>query len=87
MAAGLDGSSNGSLLHLSNHKMTTKYGGHAAAPSCFFQMPVHYPRYSKSDYENMPEWQIDRLLSQYGLPWTGSLDQKKRFAMDAFLWH
>merc|ERR1712080_201368 len=21
-----------------------------------FQMPVHYPRYSKADYESMPEW-------------------------------
>ncbi|WOH06696.1 hypothetical protein DCAR_0626124 [Daucus carota subsp. sativus] len=86
MAVGLDGSSNGSLLPLSRGKMTTKYGGHAAASSCLFQMPVHYPRYSKSDYENMPEWQLDRLLSQYALPCTGSLDQKKRFAMGAFLW-
>ncbi|KAL0371890.1 UNVERIFIED_CONTAM: hypothetical protein Scaly_0870600 [Sesamum calycinum] len=26
---------------------------------CGFQMPLHYPRYKKSDYEKMPEWQLD----------------------------
>lgn len=86
MAVGVDGS--GSLA--ADHKkenVTTNNGGHASSSSCFFQMPVHYPRYSKSDYENMPEWQLDRLLSQYGLPCIGSLEQKKKFAMGAFLWH
>lgn len=51
-----------------------------------FQMPLHYPRYSKSDYESMPEWKLDCLLSAYGLPITGSLEQRKKFAMGAFLW-
>ncbi|EAZ37182.1 hypothetical protein OsJ_21523 [Oryza sativa Japonica Group] len=27
-----------------------------------FQMPLHYPRYKKADYEAMPEWRVDCLL-------------------------
>jgi hypothetical protein len=27
--------------------------------SCSFQMPLHYPRYKKADYEAMPEWRVD----------------------------
>lgn len=52
----------------------------------FFQMPLHYPRYTKKDYENMPEWQVDRLLAEYGLPIFGDLAHKREFAMGAFLW-
>ncbi|KAF6134483.1 hypothetical protein GIB67_034897 [Kingdonia uniflora] len=51
-----------------------------------FQMPLHYPRYTKADYENMPEWKLDCLLRQYGLPIIGDLEQKKKFSMGAFLW-
>lgn len=51
-----------------------------------FQMPLHYPRYKKADYEKMPEWKIDCLLKEYGLPATGDVDQKRKFAMGAFLW-
>ena len=52
-----------------------------------FQMPLHYPRYRREDYEGMPEWQLDRLLSEYGLPVAGgSVQQKRAFAMGAFLW-
>lgn len=53
---------------------------------CSFQMPVHYPRYQKSDYEAMPEWKLDCLLKQYGLPVNGDVNQKRKFAMGAFLW-
>ncbi|KAK6925945.1 hypothetical protein RJ641_007664 [Dillenia turbinata] len=52
----------------------------------YFQMPLHYPRYTNSDYESMPEWKLDCLLSEYGLPVTGSVNQKRNFAMGAFLW-
>ncbi|KAB2598743.1 hypothetical protein D8674_001663 [Pyrus ussuriensis x Pyrus communis] len=52
----------------------------------FFKMPLHYPTYSKSDYETMPEGNLDRLLSEYGLPVVGSVEQKRKFAMGAFLW-
>ncbi|CAN6569563.1 unnamed protein product [Malus baccata var. baccata] len=52
----------------------------------FFKMPLHYPTYSKSDYETMPEGKLDRLLSEYGLPVVGSVEQKRKFAMGAFLW-
>ncbi|GKU96718.1 hypothetical protein SLEP1_g9922 [Rubroshorea leprosula] len=51
-----------------------------------FQMPLHYPRYTRADYETMPEWKVDCLLKEYGLPITGDVHQKRKFAMGAFLW-
>lgn len=51
-----------------------------------FQMPLHYPRYKKADYEEMDEWRLDLLLSQYGLTFKGTLQDKREFAMGAFLW-
>ncbi|GMY36650.1 hypothetical protein FCV25MIE_31892 [Fagus crenata] len=51
-----------------------------------FQMPLHYPRYNKADYEKMEEWKVDLLLKQYGLNFKGNLDEKRAYAMGAFLW-
>nr|GEX80717.1 hypothetical protein [Tanacetum cinerariifolium] len=53
-----------------------------------FQMPLHYPRYTKEDYKELPEWMLDRLLAQYGLSASGhrDLESKREFAMGAFLW-
>lgn len=51
-----------------------------------FQMPVHYPRYSRPEYESMPEWKVNCLLAQYGLPVSGDVNQKRKFAIGAFLW-
>nr|KYP62652.1 hypothetical protein KK1_017193 [Cajanus cajan] len=51
-----------------------------------FQMPLHYPRYTKQDYESMEEWKVDLLLKQYGLSLEGTLDEKRAFATGAFLW-
>ncbi|KAK4355177.1 hypothetical protein RND71_024148 [Anisodus tanguticus] len=51
-----------------------------------FQMPLHYPGYTKDDYEKMEEWKLDALLSEYGLNFQGTVDEKRRFAMGAFLW-
>lgn len=51
-----------------------------------FQMPLHYPRYSKEDYQDMPEWKLDRVLADYGLSTYGDLAHKREFAMGAFLW-
>ncbi|KGN49041.1 uncharacterized protein LOC105435946 [Cucumis sativus] len=51
-----------------------------------FQMPLHYPRYKKSDYQKMEEWKLDLLLKEYGLSFEGSLEEKRAFAMGAFLW-
>nr|XP_016453980.1 PREDICTED: uncharacterized protein LOC107778268 [Nicotiana tabacum] len=51
-----------------------------------FHMPLHYPRYTRAEYEGMPEWKLDCLLTQYGLPITGNVNQKRKFAMGAFLW-
>ncbi|OAY83406.1 hypothetical protein ACMD2_07411 [Ananas comosus] len=53
--------------------------------SCF-QMPLHYPRYTRADYATMPEWKLDCLLREYGLPVTGDVESKRKFAMGAFLW-
>ncbi|KAI8540002.1 hypothetical protein RHMOL_Rhmol09G0227300 [Rhododendron molle] len=52
----------------------------------FFQMPLHYPRYTKKEYLNMPEAKLDRLLAEYGLSVQGNLAYKREFAMGAFLW-
>ncbi|CAH8390801.1 unnamed protein product [Eruca vesicaria subsp. sativa] len=52
-----------------------------------FQMPLHYPRFTKEDYEVMSEEELDRLLKLYGLTTDhGDLSCKKQFAMGAFLW-
>lgn len=52
-----------------------------------FQMPLHYPRYTKGEYEDMPEWRLDNLLAQYGMSTdVGDLAYKRKFAMGAFLW-
>ncbi|KAI4319981.1 hypothetical protein MLD38_033511 [Melastoma candidum] len=54
-----------------------------------FQMPLHYPVYSREDYESMPEWQLDCILREYGLVLTSpeaGVEQKRRFAVGAFLW-
>ncbi|CAL5410348.1 unnamed protein product [Camellia sinensis] len=51
-----------------------------------FQMPLHYPRYKKKDYEEMEEWKVDMLLKEYGLGLKGTLHEKRAYAMGAFLW-
>uniref|UniRef100_A0A0E0JY45 DUF7722 domain-containing protein n=1 Tax=Oryza punctata TaxID=4537 RepID=A0A0E0JY45_ORYPU len=61
-------------------------GGGGGCGGSSFRMPLHYPRYKKADYEAMPEWRVDCLLREYGLPVDGDLDAKRRFAMGAFLW-
>ncbi|MED6169094.1 hypothetical protein PIB30_018229 [Stylosanthes scabra] len=59
----------------------------ASSSSCSgFQMPLHYPRYTKGDYEIMEEWKVDLLLQQYGLSFKGTLHDKRAFAMGTFLW-
>lgn len=60
--------------------------GHVAKDRCGFQMPLHYPRYTRSEYEAMPEWKLDCLLNEYGLYVCGDVDHKRNFAMGAFLW-
>ncbi|WOL08297.1 hypothetical protein Cni_G17050 [Canna indica] len=54
--------------------------------SSYFRMPLHYPRYTRADYESMPEWKLNCLLREYGLPVAGDVDDKRKFAMGAFLW-
>nr|GLL20884.1 hypothetical protein B456_011G268600 [Ipomoea trifida]GMC59248.1 cytoplasmic tRNA 2-thiolation protein [Ipomoea batatas]GMC63698.1 cytoplasmic tRNA 2-thiolation protein [Ipomoea batatas]GME01281.1 cytoplasmic tRNA 2-thiolation protein [Ipomoea batatas]GME13569.1 cytoplasmic tRNA 2-thiolation protein [Ipomoea batatas] len=54
--------------------------------STYFEMPLHYPKYTMEDYKEMPEWKVDKLLADYGLPSNGDLDYKRAFAMGAFLW-
>ncbi|KAJ6418754.1 hypothetical protein OIU84_002016 [Salix udensis] len=52
----------------------------------FHQVPLNYPRYSRTEYETMAESQLDLLLTEYGLPMVGNLEQKRKFAIGAFLW-
>ena len=61
-------------------------GGSSSCGGAGFRMPLHYPRYKKADYEAMPEWRVDCLLREYGLPVAGDLRAKREFAMGAFLW-
>ena len=51
-----------------------------------FQMPLHYPKYSKGDYGEIEEWKLDMLLREYGLCFKGTLEEKRAYAMGAFLW-
>ncbi|RWR72842.1 hypothetical protein CKAN_00108600 [Cinnamomum micranthum f. kanehirae] len=51
-----------------------------------FQMPLHYPRYKKEDYERMDEWKVDMVLLEYGLTFQGSLEEKRAYAIGTFLW-
>ncbi|EEF39496.1 uncharacterized protein LOC8282528 [Ricinus communis] len=55
-------------------------------PSGGFQLPLHYPRYTKTDYQKMEEWRVDMLLREYGLSIKGTLEEKRAFAMGTFLW-
>lgn len=55
--------------------------------NCEFQIPLHYPRYTRTDYETMPEAVLDRLLEAYGLPTANqSLDSKRKTAIGTFIW-
>ncbi|GLJ32163.1 hypothetical protein SUGI_0647550 [Cryptomeria japonica] len=51
----------------------------------FIRVPLHYPRFTKAEYEVMPEWRIELLLQEYGLPLKGSLQDKRDSAISAFL--
>lgn len=51
-----------------------------------FRMPLHYPRYTKGDYEKMEEPCLDLLLKQYGLCFDGTLEEKRAVAIGTFLW-
>ncbi|CDP12122.1 unnamed protein product [Coffea canephora] len=70
--------------HQKNQSLGTRSS--SSNSCCAFQMPLHYPRFKKTDYEKMPEPQLDCLLKAYGLPAAGDLNQKRKFAMGAFLW-
>lgn len=58
---------------------------HENCPTAF-QMPLHYPRYKKEDYERMDEWKVDMVLLAYGLTFQGSLEEKRAYAIGTFLW-
>ncbi|KAK9065679.1 hypothetical protein SSX86_015080 [Deinandra increscens subsp. villosa] len=64
-------------------------GGSGGTGGSNFQMPLHYPRYTKEEYKELPEWMLDRLLSEYGLSVAAGghrdLESKREFAMGAFL--
>lgn len=76
----------GCTYGLSNGKgiVMIKYS-HVNCPTGF-QMPLHYPRYKKEDYERMEEWKVDMVLGEYGLTFLGSLEEKTAYAIGTFLW-
>ena len=49
-------------------------------------MSLHYPKYTKRDYEKMEEGKLNLLLKQYGLCFDGTLKGKRAFAIGMFLW-
>ncbi|KAG2333515.1 hypothetical protein Bca52824_004695 [Brassica carinata] len=66
---------------------TSSNNNREAASWSSFQMPVHYPTFTKREYEAMSEEELDRLLKLYGLPTDlGDFSCKKQFAIGAFLW-
>lgn len=66
-------------------KKNKSSSGSSRVISCF-KMPLHYPRYTKKEYQEMPENVVDNLLAEYGLSVNGDLAYKRKFAMGAFLW-
>ncbi|KAJ3673615.1 hypothetical protein LUZ60_005607 [Juncus effusus] len=50
-----------------------------------FQRPLHYPRYKKEEYDKMEEQRLNQLLKDYGLPFDGSIEEKRAYAIGAFL--
>ncbi|KAE7995232.1 hypothetical protein FH972_000053 [Carpinus fangiana] len=71
---------------ISSLKVPNNGGLEKHPSSSGFQMPLHYPRYKKADYEKMEEWKVELLLKQYGLSFEGTLDEKRAYAMGAFMW-
>ncbi|XP_044496015.1 uncharacterized protein LOC123218586 [Mangifera indica] len=71
---------------LNNTSKVIATNSSSSSSSSGFQMPLHYPRYSKADYQKMEEWKVDMLLREYGLTFQGTLDQKRAYAMGTFLW-
>ncbi|KAF9685350.1 hypothetical protein SADUNF_Sadunf03G0045500 [Salix dunnii] len=59
-------------------------GKHAKERCGNFQMPLHYSRYTRAEHVTMPEWKLDCLLREYGLPGTGDTELKRKYAMRAF---
>ncbi|CAH8368685.1 unnamed protein product [Eruca vesicaria subsp. sativa] len=74
--------------YFEDQKIKTKIGDDTRSKNQLnnFKIPLHYPKYTKSDYEKMPEWQLDQLLREYGLPIIGDSNEKRKFAVGAFLW-
>ncbi|KAL5700027.1 hypothetical protein ACHQM5_025530 [Ranunculus cassubicifolius] len=83
-AQSIRGPNNGELSF--NEEESSPYKGKSATCPTMFQMPLHYPRYKKADYERMEEWKVDLLLKEYGMTCRGTVDEKRAFAMGAFLW-
>lgn len=77
---------NGVIKSSSNSEVSNGLSQNVEACAPGFQLPLHYPRYSKADYENMEDWKLDMLLREYGLSFQGTLEDKRAFAMGAFLW-
>ncbi|WOL01694.1 hypothetical protein Cni_G10411 [Canna indica] len=67
-------------------KASAKWRGQWHNGPEFFRMPLHYPRYTRVQYEAMEEAQLDFLLKEYGLPCNGDVAEKRKDAIGHFLW-
>ncbi|KAK3024577.1 hypothetical protein RJ639_044319 [Escallonia herrerae] len=45
----------------------------------YFQMPLHYPSYTRAEYETMPEWKLDCLLTYMDSRFLESPDTLARY--------
>lgn len=77
---------NGVVAEAKHRQIDIVVGYPKVESSAGFEMPLHYPRYTKEDYEKMEEWKVDLLLQQYGLRFKGTLEDKRAFAKGTFLW-
>ncbi|KAL2341388.1 hypothetical protein Fmac_009328 [Flemingia macrophylla] len=84
----IEGNPNGDVVKVSKNlnEVVDNPSSSCSSSGFQFQMPLHYPRYTKQDYDSMEEWKVDLLLKQYGLSLEGTLDEKRAFAVGAFLW-
>lgn len=71
---------------LRNVPYPSTFGGSSRVVPFVFQMPLHYPRFTRAEYEAMEEGRLDRLLEEYGLPIPSTLDAKRELAIGTFLW-
>ncbi|KAJ9160168.1 hypothetical protein P3X46_025593 [Hevea brasiliensis] len=86
MAAAESAEVKGPVEHIENKSVMMIRTSQEFSGNKTLKIPLHYPSYTKKEYEYMPEWQLDMLLQEYGLPIQGDLGYKRELAISAFVW-